>query len=122
MLGVAGHCCPQCCPCCHTVPVVAHPVLSTLPNSSQGLPRVFCGPHTVPSMVCVGVWELDSMEGSCQPQGQHHQLSFMYWYNHNCICFVGGVLLRRNSIKLIEFSSFSLPASWATQCATVNVL
>lgn len=122
MFGVAGFCCPQCCPHCHTVPVVAHPVLTTLPSSSQGWPKVSCGPHAVPSIVCVwllcvGVWELDSMDGklspACQPQGQHHQLCLMYWYNHNWICFVGGVLLRRNSIKQIEFSSVSLPASWA---------
>lgn len=70
MFGVAGHCCSQCCPHCQMVPVVAHTVLTTLPNSSQGWLKVLCGPHAVPSIVCmwllcVGVWELDSMDGDC---------------------------------------------------------
>lgn len=70
MFGVAGHCCSQCCPHCQMVPVVAHTVLTTLPNSSQGWFKVLCGPHAVPSIVCmwllcVGVWELDSMDGDC---------------------------------------------------------
>lgn len=118
MFRVNGHCCPQRCPHSHTVPVVAHPLLTALPNSSQGWPKVLCGPHAVPSMVCVGVWELDSVDGSCTvlvslKANITNQPRLMYWYNHNWICFGGGVLLRRNSVKLIEFSSVSLPASWA---------
>lgn len=65
MFGAAGHCCPQCCPHCHVLPVVAHPVLTTVPNSSPSWPEVSCGPRSVPSRVRVGVWALDSVDGSC---------------------------------------------------------